>query len=94
MALKILPTDDALRDLEEIDCHIATHDAPEKADYVLGKIPQAFLSLSNMPERGAYPKELISLGIKEYREILFKPYRRIYRVFGNRVCIYAVADGR
>jgi toxin ParE1/3/4 len=51
-------------------------------------------SLSRFPERGSYPKELIALGIKEYRQTFFKPYRVIYRVVGSRVIIYLIADGR
>ena len=73
-------TDDALRDLEEIDDYIGAEDSPQRAEYVLSKIEEAFLSLSNMPERGSYPRELPKLGIKEYREVFFKPYRIVYRV--------------
>jgi toxin ParE1/3/4 len=45
-------------------------------------------------ERGSYPKELVSLGIKEYRQTFFKPYRVIYRVADNKVIIYLIVDGR
>jgi toxin ParE1/3/4 len=37
---------------------------------------------------------LVALGIKEYRQTAFKPYRVIYRVEGIRVMIYLIADGR
>jgi toxin ParE1/3/4 len=50
-------------------------------------------SLSRFPERGSYPKELVVLGIKEYRQTSFKPYRVIYRT-GSQVTIYLIADGR
>ncbi len=46
------------------------------------------------PERGSYPKELLALGIREYRQAHFKPYRLIYRVSGKQVIIYIIADGR
>ena len=49
------------------------------------QIEKAFQSLSEHPQRGNYPKELLDLGIREYREIFFKPYRIIYRVMGNNV---------
>ncbi len=87
-------TDAALRDLEEIDDYIAAADSPQRSEYVLDKIEEAFLSLSQMPERGNYPKELLMLGIKEYREVFFKPYRIVYRVQGKRVYVYLIADGR
>jgi toxin ParE1/3/4 len=34
------------------------------------------------------------LGIREYRQAHFKPYRLIYRVTGKQVFIYIIADGR
>lgn len=51
-------------------------------------------SLSNFPERDSYPKELVGLGIKEYRQTFFKPYRVIYRVTGSQIIIYLIAGGR
>lgn len=50
--------------------------------------------LAQFPGRGSYPKELVALGIKDYRQTAFKPYRVIYRVLGTRVVIYLIADGR
>ena len=90
----VVLTDDAVRDLEDIDDYLSKHDAPEKADYVLGQIEEILLKLVDLPDRGAYPKELSALGIREYREVFFKPYRIIYRVFGNNVYVYVIADGR
>ena len=94
MSFAVLLTDDAAHDLDALYDHIALHDAPEKADYVLEQIGKAFVSLSESPERGAYPKELLALGIREYRELFFKPYRIIYRVIGNNVYVLLIADGR
>ena len=51
-------------------------------------------SLGANPDRGSYPKELLALGICEYRRIFFKPYRLIYRVIERRVYVYLVTDGR
>ena len=87
-------TDDAVRDLEEICDYIGQHDAPGKADHVLKQIEQAFSSLAKHPRRGNYPKELLDIGIREYREIFFEPYRIIYRVMGNNVYVLVIADGR
>ena len=87
-------TDNAVRDLEEICDYIEQHDAPGKADQVLEQIERAFGSLSKHPRRGNYPKELLDIGIREYREIFFKPYRIIYRVLENNVYVLMIADGR
>lgn len=94
MRFEVLLTEGAVRDLEEIHQYIAEHDAAANADYVLDRIEQVVKSLTKFPERGAHPKELLALGIREYRQVFFKPYRVIYRVIGRRVYIYLVADGR
>ena len=40
------------------------------------------------------PKELLALGVREYREVFFKPYRIIYRVQDETVYVLLIADGR
>ena len=87
-------TKDAERDLEEICCYIAEHDSRDSADQVLDRLVQATDALRTSPERGSYVNELRSLGISEYRQIFFKPYRLIYRVHAKQVVAYVVADGR
>ncbi|MGH8478396.1 MAG: type II toxin-antitoxin system RelE/ParE family toxin [Gammaproteobacteria bacterium] len=94
MAFRVLLTLDAARDLEEIHDYIAEHDSPEAASHVLDRIEDVIQSLSSLPHRGNYPKELLSLGIREYRQTFFKPYRVIYRVIDDTVYIYLIADGR
>ncbi len=90
----VLLTNDAARDLEDIYNFIALHDSPQTADYVLSRIEEVFSSLSEFPERGVYPNELLALGIREYREIFFKPYRIVYRVMTNIVYVLLIVDGR
>lgn len=87
-------TDDATCDLEELYDDIARHDAPQKAGCVLAQIEKTFFRLTQFPERGSHPKGLLALGIREYREVLFKPYRIIYRVMDKNVYILLIADGR
>jgi toxin ParE1/3/4 len=89
-----LLTEGAEQDLEAIHDYIAEFDCVANANYVLDELMEAVLSLSEFPERGSYPKELVSLGIKEYRQTFFKPYRVIYRITGGQVIIYLIADGR
>lgn len=91
---EVLLTHGAEQDLESIHDYIAECDCVASANYVLDESMAAVESLSKFPERGSYPKELISLGIKEYRQTFFKPYRLIYRVSGQQVIIYMIADGR
>jgi toxin ParE1/3/4 len=94
MSFTVLLTDDAARDLEELYDFIEQRDVPGKADYVLEQIEKVFASLSENPRRGVYPKELLSIGIREYREIFFKPYRIIYRIIEKKVFVLLVIDGR
>jgi toxin ParE1/3/4 len=91
---EVLLTAGAEQDLEAIHDYICEFDCIANADHVLDQLMQVVQSLSRFPERGSYPKELVSLGIKEYRQTAFKPYRVIYRVLGKQVVIYLIADGR
>jgi toxin ParE1/3/4 len=91
---KVLLTEGAEQDLESIYDYIAEYDCVARANHLLDQLMEIVESLSHYPERGSYPKELVALGIKEYRQASFKPYRVIYRVTGNQVIIYLIADGR
>ena len=90
----VLLTRNAARDLERIYDYIAERDLPKKAHYVLGRLEAVIDGLRNSPTRGSIPKELLTLGIREYREVYFKPYRIVYRVMEEKVYVYLIADGR
>lgn len=94
MRYEVLVTEGAERDLEEIYDHIAEHDSPAKADHVLSRLLEAAERLATFADRGPHPKELQALGIRDYRQTFFKPYRLIYRVTGKQVIVYLIADGR
>ena len=70
---EVVLTQDAERDLDDLHSYIATYDSLENADRVL----EVAEGLSTNPERGSVPKELRSLGIQDYRQSFFKPYRVI-----------------
>lgn len=91
---EVLLTAGAEQDLEALYDYIAEFDSVANARKVLDQLLEVVESLTRFPERGSYPKELLALGIKEYRQAAFKPYRVIYRVMGNQVVIYLIADGR
>ena len=94
MRFDVLLPEHAERDLEELHDYIAEHDTPGNAARVLDRIEKALQSLSTFPERGSLPRELLALGIREYRQIFFKPYRMIYRIMERRVYVYLIVDGR
>ncbi|MCY1408598.1 Toxin ParE3 [compost metagenome] len=91
---EILLTNGAEQDLESIHDYICEFDCVANANYVLDELMAVVEGLSKHPERGSYPKELLGIGSKEYRQASFKPYRVIYRVTDNQVIIYLIADGR
>lgn len=91
---EVLLTEDAQRDLEDLFDYIAEHDSQTAANHMLDRIEKVIDSLSSLPERGSVPKELLAIGIRDYRQIFFKPYRLIYRTIETRVYIYLIVDGR
>ena len=62
-------TDDAARDLEEIYDYIERHDSPGREGHVLTRIEAAFANLSERPQHGNHPKELLDMAVREYREV-------------------------
>lgn len=94
MPFQVFLTDDAVRDLEDLYDYIEMHDLPGNADHVIEQIEKGFSSLSENPQRRTYPKELVAVGLREYREIFFKPYRIIYRVIAEKVYVLVIAGGR
>lgn len=94
MIYEVLLTAGAENDLEVLYDYIAGYDSSASADHVLDQLLKVATSLASFPERGAHPKELLALGIREYRQTFFKPYRVIYRIVGGRVYIYLIVDGR
>jgi toxin ParE1/3/4 len=94
MTYNVLITKDAGKDLEALYEYLFLNEVPGRADHVLEQIERKIEALKRMPERGAYPGELSALGIKEYREVFFKPYRIIYRIISKNIYIMLIADGR
>ena len=87
-------TQGAENDLEEIHDYIAEFDSAANAARVLDRLLDAAEKLADSPERASWPRELLALGIREYRQTFFKPYRVIYRVIDAKVVVYLIVDGR
>lgn len=86
--------EDAEQDLIDIYRYIADHDSGEKAAYVLDQLESLCSLLAELPERGHVPPELNRIGVTNYREVNFKPYRVIYEVIRQDVLIHCILDGR
>lgn len=94
MRYEVLLTEDAEQDLEDLHAYIAKFDSPQNGNYVLERLLEVTENLAASSERGAQPKELRSVGIQEYRQVFFKPYRAIYRVLDKKVVVYVIANAR
>ena len=94
MKFSVLVTEDAQADLDEIHAYIASEDGVGRADAVLDSLGEILGKLARFPNRGEYPPELLELGIRQFRQVHYKPYRAIYQVMGSQVHILVVADGR
>jgi len=86
-------TDTAENDLEAIIDFIAK-DSLDMALEILEKLRKKALSLHTFPERGRLVPELKEQGIIIYRELIFVPWRIIYRISGQTVYVLAVFDSR
>lgn len=93
-AFQVLLTAVAERDIESLYGYVARSDGLPQADRLLDRLMEAMEGLAHFPERGSHPRELLALGIKEYRQVFFKPHRLIYRVTGKQVLVFLVVDGR
>jgi toxin ParE1/3/4 len=91
---EVLVIDEAETDLYEIYRYVALNDSVEKANQLLDKLETLIKALEQLPTRGHVPPELSRVGVTDYREVHFKPYRVICRIDGQRVHIYCVLDGR
>lgn len=87
-------TEGALLDLDDIADYIARQDGPDRAEHVARGLEKAYASLSVFPNRGAHSRELLEMGIRDFRETHSKPYRIIYRVYARKVVVFLIADGR
>ena len=85
---------DAEDDLFEIYNYVAYNDSAQKAENLLNKPEETCYSLSKLPNRGHTPQELERIGILDYKEIHYKPYRIIYQVIDSNVYIHCILDGR
>ncbi len=84
----------AERDLQDLYDFVAAHDSVAQTEHLLDRLEALVADLATSPDRGAHPRELSALGIQNYRQVFFKPYRVIYRPTGANVIITLVADGR
>jgi len=90
---RVLWSEQAARDVEQIVTYIAL-DSPAGARRLLERLDKKAASLRVVPSRGRVIPEMARFGWREWRELVVKPYRIMYRIAGRSIHIAAVLDGR
>lgn len=90
---RVLWTRTARNDLDAIVTYIAT-DSIKNAVSVLDRLQERAESLTGAAERGRVVPELQFIGVRQYREIIERPWRIVYRIASDSVIVLAVLDGR
>lgn len=94
MNYKIYIIADAEEDIISIYKYVAINDSVQKAEILLKNIEERISNLSELAKRGHIPPELERVGVYEYRENHFKPYRIIYQIIDSNIYVHCVLDSR
>jgi toxin ParE1/3/4 len=85
---------DAEEDLFDIYRYVVLNDSIERADKLYTSIKKTCYKLKLYPHRGNIPSELFEIGVVEFRELRYKPYRIIYSIESTSVMVHCVLNGR
>ena len=81
-------------DLVDIYRFVSTNESIERADKLFASLRSACKKLITFPYRGHVPLELFEVGVVEYREIRYKPYRVFFSIEGKTVKVHCILDSR
>ncbi len=90
MKREVVLSEPALADLLDINDYYLCEVSDRVASKIIDGLEIAVNNLAEFPDMGSIPKELLSLGILQYRQIIQKPYRIIYETFADKT----ILDGR
>ena len=90
---KVYWTEDAISDFNSIITHIFTENKTNAKSMFLA-IKERCSTLEHFPFRTRVVPELESLGIIQYRELIFKRWRIIYSVDNDTVNLLLIIDSR
>lgn len=94
MGLKVELSKSALNDLYEINDYYLVEVSDAVAAEIIEKLEMSVNGLYEFPDRGHTPRELIDLGMMEFKEIVSDQYRIVYEVFQKVVIVHAILDSR
>jgi len=91
---KIVFSPNAAQDLKEIYRYIINNDSFASGKAVYQNIKSSCLQLANFPNKEKIPPELARISVLRYHQIVWKPYRIIYKLSDETIYIMAILDGR
>ncbi len=94
MKIPVLLTEPAVADLLMINDYFLLEVSDKMAGKVIDSLQTAVNTLAELNERGTVPKELLAMGIRQYRQRIVKPYRIVYERLPDKVVVHAILDGR
>jgi len=94
MTCKVLLTNAAERDMQLICDYFLANQQENRIEYFIEQMEKVFQRISQAPEAGSWPTELMELGIRDYREVFSHPCRVIYHYEDNTATIILIADAR
>lgn len=83
----------ARRDLLSIVEYLVER-SPGAAAATLERLERRAATLSRSPERGRVVPELARIQLRDYRELVIRPYRLFYRFAGRKVVVLGIFDSR
>lgn len=84
----------AVRDLDVILEYVAAERGVDQALQLYAALRHSISSLARIPRRCRQVPELLDIGLFEYREIVERPYRLVFRIVDREVVILAILDSR
>ena len=84
----------ALADLLDINDYYLCEVSDRVANGIIDGLEAAVNNLAEFPDRGSIPKELLALGIRQYRQIIENPYRIIYEILTDQIVYFKRASFR
>ncbi|MCX6140323.1 MAG: type II toxin-antitoxin system RelE/ParE family toxin [Candidatus Kapabacteria bacterium] len=84
----------AENDLASIATYIARADSNARASRFVNELTKLISTLERFPRRGVVPKELVTVGSNDIRQLLIWDYRVIYEIFDKTVRVLVVVDGK
>ena len=94
MKYTVLVLSAAEEDVVDIFDYILVNNSRHNASYVVEHLQESCNELSSFPNKGHCPPELEEIGVNNFREVHFKPYRIIYEVIDKNVFVHCILDGR